>query len=71
MTYRVYYNNRADPQRWSIDEGDASSEITVREVRLNDVLAQSQTRDTGPQPRAWFIVIGTLTLVAGVAIFQR
>lgn len=71
--YRVYFNRLNEaPQVWSVDEGTQASEINVSAVSLVNCNAITRCNlaetDTENKPKAWFEVIGDLSVVDGVAV---
>lgn len=78
--YRVYFNRRREwPQIWSVDEGDQSSEINVKEV---DIIVPVYTKSLGSEaalaatnpdttPFAWMECTGVLILSNGVATIKH
>lgn len=69
MTYRVYFNNAKDPQKWSVDEGTPATEITVMGVHLDNVLCTTECAPDESQPRAWLVVRGRMAIEHGWATF--
>jgi hypothetical protein len=71
-TYRVYFNSKADaPNCWSIDDGTIATEIVVASIQLNGVDAISRLNlaaNNLNDPRAWFEVYGTLSVVNSHAV---
>ena len=73
MTYRIYYNNAIDPQRWSVDEGTPETEICVMGVVIQkNVIGQTRTNPiVGEQPQAWVEVFQCeMKLIGGWAHFR-
>ena len=70
--YRVYFNSKADaPNCWSIDDGTIATEIVVASIQLNGVDAISRLNlaaNNVNDPRAWFEVYGTLSMVNSHAV---
>lgn len=71
MTYRFYFNRHAEaPQVWSVDEGDQTTEVNVKQV-VCYVKATSHyngTKVNPDSPSAWFEVENArLSIIGGVA----
>jgi len=69
--WRVYYNARsAAPLIWSIDRGDVSTEIEVREIHFVNVSALSRFNSRAnniTEPRAWIEGCGSVDILEGTA----
>jgi hypothetical protein len=69
--YRLYFNNSADRQHWSIDEGTADTEVCVLGVHLDGICALTRFDAVGTgQPRAWLeFSAEPPVIIGGVARF--
>jgi len=73
--WRVYFNRKNEaPQIWSVDEGDQTSEINVKDWKLHRCDADSRedlsVKVNPDTPTAWVEVIhATRQIIHGVAHF--
>lgn len=73
--FRIYFNRKNEaPQVWSVDQGDQSSEINVKEWRLHRCNADSHyeasVKVNPDTPTAWIVVMHAIMRVEhGVAHF--
>lgn len=69
-SYRLYYNNSVDMQKWSVDEGTPSSEITVMGFNIAGCVVSSGVQSSS-QPKGWaLITCSRMYIKNGVAIFE-
>jgi hypothetical protein len=74
VDYRIFFNRKNEqPQVWSLDEGDQSTEINISSFLLHNVSADSHwdpsVKPNPDTPSAWITVIHCkpVRLVNGVA----
>lgn len=70
--FRVYFNRSSDPQKWSVDEGDASTEVTVMGVEILQLsMVTRWLADKDVQPCAWVEVWAErCTIRGGIAVLS-
>ncbi len=73
--FRIYWNTDRDkPRVWSIDRGYSGSELNVRKINLEGVVAKTFFRvaNKWPLPKGWLEGRGTVRITkAGVATIRK